>query len=84
MKTKKIKEEITLELTGVEGYSDCGLPALYQNLTYTYEFKSHKALPMPDTIKYKIKRKPETLREFIEVNEITEKEAIKILTNNLK
>lgn len=84
MKTKKIKEEITLELTEVEMNSNFGLYSLGKELIYTYEFRSHKELPMPDTIKYTIKRKPETLREFIEVNEITEKEAIEILTNNLK
>lgn len=83
MKTKKIKEKITLELTEVEMNSRCDLLGS-RELIYTYEFRSHKELPMPNYIDYTFKRKPETLREFIEVNEITEKEAIEILTKNLK
>jgi hypothetical protein len=78
MKTKKVKEVATLFLQKVD--QDLG-----GYRTYTYVCNPYyNNIIMPDEITVKGKRQPNTINEFLKVNELLEEDVLEELIKNYK
>jgi hypothetical protein len=77
MKSKKVKEVAKLQLERVD--ADWG-----GSRKYTYVCDTHSNLIMPNEIIFKIKRQPNTINEFLKVNELLEEDVLEELIKNYK
>jgi hypothetical protein len=72
MKSKKVKEVAKLQLERVdEDWTG--------KRTYTYVCDTYSNLILPDEIIFKIKRQPNTINEFLKVNELLEEDVLEEL-----
>lgn len=78
--SKKVKLEGVLILDEVFTERTCY--GTYEN-TYQYVLKDFRGTP-PKEIEFSIKRKPKNIQEFIEVNELDEKEILEFLDKKFK
>ena len=77
---KTVKKEVLLELSSVERRDTCAY-----GIQYEYLFNSSKLLPIDQNTKVFIEvEEPETLKEFLEENNIPKKELVQWLNKNYK
>jgi hypothetical protein len=79
MKSKKVKEVAKLQLERVD--ADWGGSTKY---TYVCVCATHSNFSMPEEIKVKRKRQPNTINEFLKVNELLEEDVLEELIKNYK
>ena len=77
MKSKKVKEVATLYLDRID-------QSLAGQITYNYACMTHSNIIMPDKITVKTKRQPNTINEFLKVNDLLEKDVLEELIKNYK
>ena len=77
MKTKKVKEVAKLQLERVDA-------DWLGRTKYTYVCDTYSNLSMPQEITVKTKRQPNTINEFLKVNELLEEDVLEELIKNYK
>jgi hypothetical protein len=80
MKSKKVKEVATLYLDRID--ADCA--AGMKKYTYSCVCGIDSNLSMPQEITVKNKRQPNTINEFLKVNELLEEDVLDELIKNYK